>query len=250
MLLLVASTTRSYAEPAKEPAKKTSLEQLEKIAASEFTKIIDQSQSPNKRLAVGVGSLDGSKPVWEELFREEDGNIRNFMLSDTDACGNYLIDVQANRVTGVLDGIHFGTGKNYNHESSVIVWSDDGRWLIEVQSWKWQTAICTVHQVSVEGRLLGRFDLKKEAERIVSKQLLKQFPKLSPEKQNRYAVTISDPGISNDGTLTIKILADIPKDLEAQYMNLVVVAKLEQTKDGNLSAKVSKIELVKEENRE
>jgi hypothetical protein len=241
--LLAGMMMPAHAAPEAVPVKKANLEQLTKIPASEFVKIVDRSHSPDKRLAVGVGSLDGSKPKWEKVPEgEEDATS---VLVNVDDCGNYLIDVGANRVTGILDAKHFGTAHRYNHESAAFVWSADSRWLVEVQSWKWETAVCVAHRVSPEGKLLAHLDFKALAEGIVQEQLRKQSPKLSAEVRRQYVVTIEAPTLSNEGILTTKVLADIPKNLESKPVNLSVVVKLEEAKTGDLSAKVIKVDPVK-----
>ena len=62
----------SNAAPGLAPIKKLSLDQLAKVAASDFTRLVDHSFSPNKRFAMGVGSLDGSKPAWEKSTMDEE----------------------------------------------------------------------------------------------------------------------------------------------------------------------------------
>jgi len=243
-LLLVSLAIPGHAEPPAAPVKKPNLEQLAKLPASELTKIIENSYSPDKRFAVGVGSVDGSKPKWENLGEDEKGF---FVWGDDSDPGNYLIDVKADRITGVLDASHIGTGPRYNHESAAFVWSEDGRWLTEVQSWKWHTAVCTVHRVTAEGMLGGRFDFRAWAEKIALEQLHKQAPKLPEAKRKEYAVTIETPTLANDGTVTAKIIAQHPKDEVSEFVTLSVVVKLEGIQLGSLSAKVIKAEPIKEE---
>jgi len=247
-LLLVSLAIPGHAEPPAAPVKKPNLEHLAKLPASEFTKIVNSSRSPDKRLAIGVGSLDGSKPKWEQVPPEYDDGTSVLAYDEAaDHAGNYLIDVGTNRVTAVLDAKHFGTRDHYNHESAKFVWSANSRWLVEVQSWKWCTAVCSVHRVSPEGRLLARLDFLPLAEKAALAQLRKQAPKLTEEQRRKYAVTIEDATISNDGKLTAKLRADAGKDENSEYVNLSVAVKLEATKDGTLSAQVIKAEPIKEE---
>lgn len=242
-LLLVSLAIPGHAEPPAAPVKKPSLEQLAKLPASEFTKIIENSHSPDKRFAVGVGSVDGSKPKWVKLGDDDDGTI----LDDVEDCGNYLIDVKANRVTGVLDASHMGIRRRYNHESAAFIWSEDGRWLVEVQSWKWHTAVCTVHRVTAEGMLGGRFDFRAWAEKIALEQLHKQAPKLPEAKRNEYAVTIEAPTLASNGTVTAKIRACHPKDEVSEFVTLSLVVKLEEIYPGSLLGKVIMATPVKED---
>lgn len=232
-----------------EPVKRAELDQLQKIAASEFTKVVDHSFSPDKRLAVAVGTLDGGKPVWEKILSDD---RPSFVLADSqsDNCGNYLIDVATDRVIGILESSHFGTDDRYNHESALFAWSGDSRWLVVTQSWKWNTAVCVLHQVNPKGLSIDRLDFIPVAAAVVSARLLAQFPKLTAEDISRYAVTIQDTRISNDGMFTVKISAEIPKDENSEFVNLAVVAKIEHTENGDLVCKVTKVDVAKEEDGE
>lgn len=244
-LLLISFAIPGQAAPPPAPVKKPSLEQLTKLPASEFTKIIENSYSPDKRFAVGVGSVDCSKPKWQKLGEEEG----SFVWDDESDPGNYLIDVKAGRITGVLDARHMGTGHRYNHESAAFIWSEDGRWLVEVQSWKWHTAVCTVHRVTAEGMLRARFDFRAWAEKIAREQLHKQAPTLPEAKRNEYAVTIETPTLASNGTVTARIIAQHPKDDVSEFVHLLLAVKLEETRSGSLSAKVLKVQTVEEEER-
>lgn len=244
-VFLAALMLQMNAHAEGEPVKKANLNQLKKVAASEFTKIVDHSFSPNKLLAVAVGSLDGGKPDWDKITRD---NGSSFVLDDAhtrDNCGNYIIDVATDRVIGILDSSHFGTGTRYNNESGLFAWSGDSRWLVEIQSWRMHSAVCTVHRLNEKGRLIARLDFKGTAERIVSDRLRAKSPNLSPEKSDKYWITLSSPSISNDGTLTAHLTAQQPR--EGEHMDLFVVAKVEQTKSGDLSCKVTKVDVAKEE---
>lgn len=243
---LAAMAMHSGAEPEVLPVRKAGLDPLAEISASKFTKIIDQSTSPNKRLAVGVGSLDGSVPAWEELDHEKMGNGpgHSFTMDDRH-CANYLIDLRADRVTGVLGSGHFGTRNSYNHESAGFSWSPDNCWLVEEQQWRFQTGTCIVHRVSAEGRLGAQLDLKTTAEKVVDQQLRKNLPKLTPDERGAYVATISVLGISNDGVLNAAISAQIPKQ-ESESVDLFVAARLEQDGDGKLSIHITKVERHKE----
>ena len=243
--LLAGMIVAAHAAPEAVPMKKANLEPLAKLPASEFTKLVDQSRSPGQRLAVGVGSLDGSKPKWQKI--PEEGEEGTFVFDGDGDAANYLVDIEANRVTGVLDSCHIGTGKRYNHESGMFIWSPDGHWLMETQTWKWHTAVCTIHRVNAEGRLSGRLNFRAVAEQVAQQQLRKQFPKLSAKERAQYTVRIEVPTISPEGVVTAKIWSDIPKDEEAASLCLAVSTKIEQAKTGELSAKVLKVEPVKED---
>ena len=227
-------------EPGSKPAEVATLDQLARIPASRFTKVIENSTSPDKRLAVALGSKDGKKPDWEGESYEGRGGavVHSYILED---CRNYVIDLRADRVTGILDGTHFGTRIRHNHESHSTVWSPDSRWLVETQSWKWHTETCTVHRLDAGGGQVARLDFVKEAGEIVDAWLQEQFPKVTADQRGRYAVTISVERIGDDGRLIVGISAQIPKDTEAEYVNVFATAKVEQAEDGKLTLGDSKV---------
>ena len=227
-------------EPGAKAADGATLEDFAEIPASEFTKVMDGSASPNERLAVALGSPDGKKPDWEEITQEGAGSTdEKFYLLEE--CRNYVIDVKADRVTGILDGTHFGTRSINNHESGHFVWSPDSSWLVETRSWKWHTETCTVHRLDDGGRLVAKLDFSKAAGEIVDTWLREHWPKLTEEQRSRYAVTISVDSISNDGLLVVGISAEIPKDEDAEYVSVLVTAKVEEVEDGGLTLRDSKV---------
>lgn len=230
------------------PAKKADLAALSKIAASGITKLVAGSNSPCERLAVGVGLVDGSKPEWEKIEGEE--GEHSFVLKDDNGdAGNFLIDVQADRVTGILAGNHFGTRRGYNHEHYHLSWSDDSLWLLEIQSWKWSTNVCVVHKLDARGTLSARLDFMPVATGLVAEWLRTHYPKLSAEEIGSYAITIQDDArISNDGIISATIEAQIPKDEgDHPYVRLTASAKIELPKNGTLTAKVTKVEEIKDQ---
>jgi hypothetical protein len=216
------------------------LGRLAKIPASEFTKVMDNSVSPNKQLAVALGSKDGKKPVWVEDTREGRGGAveHSYFLED---CRNYVVDVKADRVMGILDGTHSGTREKHNHESGHIAWSPDSRWLVETRSWKWSTETCTVHRVGARGQLVARLNFRNAASEIVDTWLREHWPKLTAEQRSRYSITVSLGSISNDGSLVAEVFSEIPKSLDSNGVSVSVSAKVEQAKDGELSIRILKV---------
>lgn len=216
---------------------KASLEQLAKIPASKFTKVINSSKSPDKRLAVVLGSPDGSAPKWEEETLLEEAQ-----------CRNYLVDLKKDRVTGILDGNHFGTGVEYNHESVSHHWSPDGRWLVETQSWRWGAFICSVHRVDADGKLTGRLDFLETADQAVIRRVREKGGTVPDGENSGYAITMSVTGIDNDGILTTSLYADSSKSKteDGDFLGLLVVAKVSQSEKGELAAKLTQVKPAEE----
>lgn len=213
---------------------------LKSIPASEFTKIIDNSTSPDKRFAVALGSKDGKKPEWAVERYEKDGGP-NGISYFLEPCRNYLVDLKADRVTGILDATHFTTREGMNHESAGFTWSPDSRWLVETQSWKWHTATCTVHRLDADGRMSARLDFLKSAAGILDTWLREHAPQLTAEQRGSYAFYASIDSISNDGTLAAGISGEIPKSDDGPLVDLSVAGKLAEEKDGVLSLQGLKV---------
>lgn len=228
LFLSVSSMMQAIAETEVKPPKKPDLKLLTTKTASNFTKQIDRSTSPSKKLVVALGSPDGSKPKWEKLPHGKIKGVERYSFTlDDGTCGNYLIDISKDRVIAILDGAHFGTFHQYNHESAMYAWSANSQWLVETQSWKWNTGTCSIHRLSVEGKPIGKLDFMPIATHIVSDWLQKKYPKLSAEDRSGYEVTVQTLSISNDGTVTAKISAERPKDEESKYVVLSTTVKVE-----------------------
>ena len=236
----------THAEPDAQTPPKANLKQLALKKASHFTQHIGQSRSPNKKFTVAVGTRDGTKPKWEKVpYEQEDGSKKMSYSLDGDNIANYLIDTTTDRVVAVLHGQHFGTLNRYNHESASYAWSADSRWLAETQDWKWNTGTCTVHHLSPEGKSLGHLDLLLAATKLVDSWLQKHAPKLTADDRSGYAVSTTVKSIANDGKLTAKIFAEVPKDENSKYVQLSVTAIITK-KEGKLSLKVTSIKPIKQ----
>ena len=217
------------------------LGELKKLAASNFTNTITCSISPNQKFAVAVGSKDGSKLNWEQTGNDGSVADRSFSTGDLGQCANYLIDVKEDKILGLLAGNHFGTAASYNHESVQYAWSPDSRWLIAVQSWKWQTNHFVAYRLGENGTIEARLDLKPMAETTVANWLVKRYPKMPPKQKQRYMVTLSTAKIDDKGHVDASIYAEIPKDLESPVVRLSVTAKIEKAPNGLLQSKVTTV---------
>lgn len=227
-------------EPAEEEQAEAEPPALEDIPASEFTKRIRNSTSPNKKWAVAVGSPDGSAPEWQKVPIDDE----TFTMETGDA-RNYLVDLKRNRITGMLDGRHFGTGTRYNHENVHHSWSSDSRWLAETVSWKWVTATCTIHRLNPDGSLAGRVDLIQKAMKIVNRRLMKRGVEIGEDGSSEYTIRMSEVMIANNGVFTARILAEIPKDMHAQPLSLMATGTVVETGDGSLGVKWTSVKKVR-----
>jgi hypothetical protein len=233
----------STAQPETKLENAARMERLRELPASQFTKVIVDSVSPNKRLAVAVGAKDGTQPAWQKLSHEGESSF--ILDGPVDDAANYLIKVQDDRVVAILDGNYFGTFNNYNHASYVVIWSPDSRWLVEQQDWKWHSWPCTAHRINADGIPAGRIGLKPMAEKCVDEQLRKLSPKLSAEEREGYAIKMKVSEITNDGEFTAEISAEIPKSIEEKYvtLELSIAAKIEESVTGALSILLKKVSI-------
>lgn len=246
-IIIAITATQGHAQTEPEASKDPRKERLGKRPADTFSKIIDHSTSPNKRLTVAVGSKDGSKPIWYKHNHRGRAGVPEVSFSmDGDgpnSAANYLLDVRHNRVVAILDGNYFGTRNEYNHVSYAAFWSPDSRWFLECQDWRWATGPCTVHRISAEGIPVGRLDLLPTARKLVDQELRARAPRLTPQERNGYAIRITVSGITNEGVLTARISGEMPKGLDEKwvFVELSVSAKIEAGDDGLLSTHVVEV---------
>lgn len=243
-IIIAITATHGHAQPEPKAPKEPRKERLGKRPADTFSKIIDHSTSPNKRLAVAVGSKDGSAPVWYKHSHRGRAGVPEVSFSmDGDgpnSAANYLLDIRHNRVVALLDGNYFGTRNQYNHVSYATFWSPDSRWFLELQQWRWATGTCTVHRMNSEGLPAERIDFIATARELVDQELRELLPKSTAEERKGYAVTITVSGITSDGTLTARISAVTPKVI-GPIVELSVIARIEEANNGRLSTAVVKV---------
>ena len=218
---------------AAEPDQKMDMEKLAKMPAGKFTTILDESTSPDKRLAVGIGS--GETAAWE--LRKDEGA--------GDSPYAFLVDLKADRTKGLLIMRYPGPRGNYNHQSARVVWSPKSRWLAEMQNWKWHTGVCSIHHINEEVSIVGSLNLIPVGEEVVDDMLRELAPKVTKEQRANYAVRVGVEKIGDDGTLILTVWAEYPK---AHDSVLVAVsgkakAKIDVNKDGTLSIDTNKIKL-------
>ena len=183
--------------------------------ASEITKIIRGTTSPNGRWAVAVGMPDGSLPQWEVVDHQDDRG-RSFIINRDYDVANYLVDLNSDRIVAVLDSCHWGTVDRYNHQNLQIAWSSDSRWMAEAHHWKWHTGTCTVHRIGEDGHSLRRKDLRPAA-RVAFTQwaslALVEHPQWLP---SHYVMTLEVEKVINDGFVECELSAEVPKQ-EASF---------------------------------
>ncbi|BCX50091.1 hypothetical protein HAHE_39990 [Haloferula helveola] len=221
----------AYGSELPEPA---SLEKLAKVPASQFTKSINASESPDKRFVAAVGSPDGAAPKWVKTHHGPK-DVSYVLESVEGHCRNYLVDMKTDRVTAILEAEHFGTGTQYNHESALHAWSANARWLIEIQSWKWATGPCSLHRINEAGGIVASYDLMTTAREAVAAELAKKGINSAED----YAVSVPSAEVSDGGSITLEVTGEVPKDPDTPFVSLSVrgAATLGANKD--LSVKIT-----------
>lgn len=201
--------------------------------ARRFTKLMRGSISPDRRLAIAVGTADRTRPEWRRV-EPNDGSEPSFLIADSFNTANYLVSLSAHRVLATLDSNHSGTAAGYNHELAAFHWSLDSRWLVEEHHWKWHTAQCTVHRIGPDGQSLARLDLKPMASKVIARQLLQTVRGAKPGDIKNYSMRIEVIKITNDGFITARVTAGTSKEDSAD-LEVQVRAKLKQTARGQLA---------------
>lgn len=196
------SCLASGAEPPAVP------KELQEVPASNFCKVVDGTTSKNGRLAAAAGFLRPGPVDWAK-FRKENGSF-DFDASDKDLA-NFLVDLKADRVVAVLKGKHFGTRATYNHESYHLAWSEDGKYLVETQSWKWFTATAMLYGLDHNGGVVSSMDLLPIAKEQLRVTAEKEH-KVSRQKfEKDYGVGLSDAAFDATGKASVEAWAEVPK---------------------------------------
>ncbi|RYD47418.1 MAG: hypothetical protein EOP83_28075 [Verrucomicrobiaceae bacterium] len=215
--------------------------ELKDVPASNFCKVVSETTSKDGRLAVAAGFLRPGPIDWAK-FREESGGF-DFDASDKELA-NFLVNLKADRVVAVLKGKHFGTRATYNHESYHLAWSDDGRYLVEMQSWKWHTATAWLHRLNADGEVVSSLDLQplaKEQLRLLAEKDHK-VPRQKFEKD--YSVGLSEATVDAAGKVSVKAWAEVPKT-EDPSVSMVMRLTAQVDAEGKLTS--GKVEVSKTE---
>lgn len=194
--------------------------ELKDVSASNFCKVVDETTSKDGRLAAAVGFLEPGPVDWSQ-FRQEEIQSFNFDADD-EGFANFLIDLKADRVVAVLKAKHFGTRATYNHESYRLAWSDDGKYLIETQSWKWHTATATLHRLDGNGAVISSLDLLPLAKEQL--QMLAESEHKVPRQkfEEKYGVSLSDASVDSAGKVSAQAWADAGKSMEDPSVSMVM----------------------------
>ena len=227
MLVCLLSCVAKGGEPLVPP------EALKGVPASNFCKVVDGTTSKDGSTAVAVGFLRPGPVDWSK-FRAESGD---YDLDGEDAeLANFLVDLKKDRVVAVLRGKHFGTRATYNHERYQVAWSEDGKYLVETQSWKWHTAFATLYVLDGNRAVASSMDLLPVAKEQL-RTILERDHKVARQKfEEAYSVSLSQTAVDAAGRVSLEAVAEVPKSDEEPTVSILLrfTAKLDDR--GKLSA--------------
>jgi hypothetical protein len=218
--------------------------ELKDAPASNFCKVVNETTSKDGRLAAAAGLLRPGPLDWSK-FRQEDGT---FDFDDEDKeLANFLVDLKKDRVVAVLAGKHFGTRPTYNHESYHLAWSDDGKYLVETQSWKWFTATAMLYRLDGHGMVVSSLDLLPLAEEQLRVTAEKDHQITRKKFDESYGISLSEVTVDSAGKVSFEAWADVPKT-DDPTVSMVMQFTAQADADGKLTP--GKVEVKKTESGE
>jgi hypothetical protein len=218
--------------------------ELKEVPASNFCKVVDGTTSKDGHLAAAAGLLRPGPLDWSK-FRQEDGT---FDFDDEDKeLANFLVDLKKDRVVALLAGKHFGTRATYNHESYHVAWSDDGKYLVETQSWKWHTATASLHGLDGKGAIISSLDLLPLAEEQLRVAAEKEHKITRKKFDESYGISLSEVTVDSAGKVSFEAWADVPKT-DDPTVSMVMQFTAQADADGKLTP--GKVEVKKTESGE
>ncbi|MEK7954197.1 hypothetical protein [Luteolibacter soli] len=211
-------------------------QKLPEAPASTFCKVVEDTTSPDGRMAVAVG-LNQAEPVdWSRYAERYDDQSLGFSFEPEElALANFLVDLKKDRAVDFLVGNHFGTRAKYNHESYRVAWSEDSKYLIEVQSWRLGTASARLYLLDGKA-IASTMDLRP----VVNEQLrivAERNYKVTREKfEKSYEVTLWKQSVDSKGRVTLGAVADVFKSEDDPSVSIQLRFTAKAGKKGELSA--------------
>jgi hypothetical protein len=185
-------------------------------------RIIDDTQSPNKKLAF-AWSLPNADP---DALPDEDDKIDLLLvrLADGVILGKSYTGFWAN-----------GHGRN-EHKREEITWSRNGRLTARVYQTQFETDTFELYALDAKGELAGKLDLYKIVEPAVRAQMKGYVP---PADGYSFSVQAGKRlKLGNDGAMRLTVMMWEPKDGPEKYFD--VTLRVASGKDG-LSATIASI---------
>lgn len=219
--------------------------ELKELPASTFSKPVERTESGDERFAIAVGFKSPAPVDWTKYKDEEGGGYSVDPDAGNPLLANFLVDVKKDRAVALLEGKHFGTRKTYNHESCQVAWSEKGKYLIEMQSWKWHTSHAALHHLNADGSISARLNLLELASSELSKLLKEKHGIDAKSFDARYGTALSEPEVDDEGKATLHATAEVPKSTEDPSLSALI--KFTAKPDGKGALEVRELVVTEEE---
>jgi len=174
-------------------------------------KLVEGTLSPDGRHALAWAPAKKDF-VWSKYLAEESTDDY-WVEPEAEPVVNFIADLKTHGIAGKTPGVHFGVKQNYNHYECIMAWSPDSRIFIELNTRKWDYAVCCIGRVT-DGKLAAVQDLG-AAVGTRAKEYLKTTKHKGYRKHAKeMVVALAEPKIENDGTGSIKAIFQVPKSEE------------------------------------
>jgi hypothetical protein len=203
------------------PCRLDANEELTCGAGAGAARVIDDTQSPNKKLAF-AWSLPNADP---DALPDEDDKIDLLLvrLADGLILGKSYTGFWAN-----------GHGRS-EHKLEEVTWSRNGRLAARVFQTRYETDTFELYAVGAKDEPAGTLDLRKIVEPAVREQMTGQV-----NAAESYVFSVqagNNLKLGNDGTLRLTVMMWIPKDGPEQYFDVT----LRIARKGPLDATIASI---------
>jgi hypothetical protein len=203
------------------PCKLDANEELTCGAGAGAARVIDDTQSPNKKLAF-AWSLPNADP---DALPDEDDKIDLLLVRLADCL------ILGKSVTGFWANGH---GRS-EHKLEEVTWSRNGRLAARVYQTRFETDTFELYAVGAQDEPAGTLDLRKIVEPAVREQMTGHV-----NAAESYVFSVQagkNLKLGNDGTLRLTVMMWIPKDGSEQYFDVT----LRVARKGPLDATIASI---------
>jgi len=203
------------------PCRLDANEELTCGAGAGAARVIDDTQSPNKKLAF-AWSLPNADP---DALPDEDDKIDLLLVRLADGL------ILGKSVTGFWANGH---GRS-NNKLEEITWSRNGRLAVRVFQTRFETDTFELYAVGAKDEPAGKLDLYKIVEPAVREEMTGHV-----NAAESYVFSVQagkNLKLGNDGTLRLTVMMWIPKDGPEQYFDVT----LRIARKGPLDATIASI---------
>jgi hypothetical protein len=200
-------------------------------------RLIQRTTSEDGRLALAIGfGLKGDPVKWGALASEvdEDTGYQQYTAEGPDV-RNFVVDLTTHRILGQTGCHYFGTRHRYNHQEIAASWSPKDRFFAETFNSKWSTDEAVAGWIDREHGKAVATDLLKLATEQAYQFLAGRKNAAYRKHGKRFAVTVACEELLDDGTITLAVQGEIPKD-EQSDSSFSVTERFRIKRDGAKAA--------------